>query len=304
MNDYLDRFAERCKAQRGVHSVLVLGSAADDRAIDALSDLDLMVITTSPRRLSTFEWLELDDFPLVFSWTYDSPTGSQKVHQLIYDGPLVVDVAFVSSAQALLLGTAVQALSRWPTLRPRLPSSLMSQIDVWQVIAARGTKVLIDRAGLARRIGTSAKPMSRKRPTEGDYVNTVYSLFGLLLWESKQIVRRELWMALGTVDHQVKACLLTMIEWHAMASNPQLGDTWYGGRRADDWADPKWRPALSRTWPTYDAAGAWDALFATLELFSDVAGDTARLLGYQYPAADDERVRSWIASRRAASSAE
>jgi aminoglycoside 6-adenylyltransferase len=300
MNDYLDRFTERCKAERGVHGVLVLGSAADDRGIDALSDLDLMVITTSPRRLSTFEWLELNDFPLLFSWTYDSPTGSQKVHQLIYDGPLVVDVAFVSSALAFVLGTAVQTFSRWPTLRRSLPSSLMSQIDGWFVIAARGTKVLVDKAGLARRIGTSAPPMSRRRPTQGDYLNTIYSLFGLLLWESKQIVRGELWMAVGTVDHQVKACLLTMIEWHAMAINPQLGDTWYGGRRLDEWADPKWTAALCRTWPSYDAAGAWDALFATLELFSDVAGDTARLLGYQYPAFDEERVRSWITSRRAA----
>ncbi|HWT81466.1 MAG TPA: aminoglycoside 6-adenylyltransferase, partial [Candidatus Methylomirabilis sp.] len=293
-----------CRGQRGVHGALVLGSAANDRAVDALSDLDLMVITTSRRRLSSLEWLELSDFPLLFSWTYDSPLGGQNVHQLIYDGPLVVDLAFVSSAQAFLLGTGVQALAHSPLLRRRLPPSLKSQIDAWLAIAGRGTTVLFDRAGLARRIAISPAPMSPKRPTQGDYLNTVYSLFGLLLWESKQIVRGELWMAIGTVDHQVKTCLLTMMEWHAMATNPQLGDTWYGGRRVDEWANPKWATAIRHTWPSYDAAQAWDALFATLELFSDVSAETARLLGYQYPAPDERRVRSWITSRREASSAE
>jgi Streptomycin adenylyltransferase len=263
-----------------------------------------MVITTSPRRLSSFKWLEMSDFPLLFSWTYDSPLGGQKVHQLIYDGPLVVDLAFVSSTQAFLLGAAIQALARWPTLHNRLPRSVTFQIDAWLAIAGRGTKVLIDRAGLARRIAVRPAPMSPKHPTQSDYLNTVYSLFGLLLWESKQIVRGELWMAVGTVDHQVKRCLLTMMEWHAIAVDPELGDTWYSGRRVEEWADPRWTPTLRQTWPSYDAAGAWDALFATLELFSVVAAETARLLGYHYPVSDEQRVRGWIASRRAEYSGE
>jgi hypothetical protein len=130
------------------------------------------------------------------------------------------------------------------------------------------------------------------------YLNTVYSLFGLILWESKQLVRRELWMALGTVDQQVKQCLLTMMQWHSIASNPELGDTWYGGRRVQEWADPRWVAALRETWPTYDVEGAWDALLATFELFSKVAKETAESLGHQYPVDEELRVRTWISARR------
>jgi aminoglycoside 6-adenylyltransferase len=95
-----------------------------------------------------------------------------------------------------------------------------------------------------------------------------------------------------------------MIEWHAIAINPELGDTWYGGRRVQEWADPRWVAALRQTWPSYDVEGAWDALFATLELFSQVAKETAQYLGHRYPVDEELKVRSWIDIRRRAASSD
>ena len=118
------------------------------------------------------------------------------------------------------------------------------------------------------------------------------------LWESKQLVRNELWMALGTVDQQVKQCFLTMMEWNSSATNPSVGDTWYGGRRIEEWADPRWVTGLGEMWPCYDSGAAWDALFATLELFSRLARETAEALGHRYPEDDEVTVRSWINARR------
>ena len=108
-------------------------------------------------------------------------------------------------------------------------------------------------------------------------------------------------MALETVDNQLKQCLLTMVEWHSLAVNPELGDTWYGGRHIQDWADRRWLPPLRQAWSRFEVAEAWDALFITLGLFSEVASETGRLLGYKYPAGDELRVRGWIEARRAAS---
>jgi aminoglycoside 6-adenylyltransferase len=301
IGEYLERFVERCKAEHAVHGVLQLGSAVDPGAVDALSDLDLMVITTSPRRLSSPAWLESVDPSAFFSWTYQSPIGGQRIGQAIYDGPLVVDLAFVSSFQAFLLGTAVSGLSRRPALRRRVPLWALSQIGAWLAIVDRGTKVLFDRAGLARRIATSTAQSTREPPAEEVYLNTVYSALGLLLWESKQLVRGELWMGLETVDYQVKQCLLTMMEWHSLAVNPELGDTWYGGRHIEDWADHRWLPPLRQARSRFDLAEAWDALFVTLGLFSDVASETGRLLGYNYPSGDELRVRGWIEARQGAS---
>jgi aminoglycoside 6-adenylyltransferase len=304
VGDYLDRFVAWCRAERSVRGVILLGSAAHDSAVDPLSDLDLMVITDQRRRLSSPEWLDLIDPPPLFSWTYQSPVGGQTVRQAIYGGPLVVDIALVSSVQASLLGMAVIGLSRLSALRRYLPVSLSLQLDAWLAITGRGTKVLLDKHGLAKRMVASVAEVALKAPTQDEYLNTVHSLFGLILWESKQLVRHELWMALGTVDQQVKQCLLTMMEWHSIATNPELGDTWYGGRRVQEWADPRWVEALRQTWPTYDVEKAWDALLATLDLFSKVAKETAQSLGHVYPVDDELIVRSWINARRPAASSD
>jgi hypothetical protein len=304
MGEYLDRFVARCRADRSVRGVILLGSAAHDSAVDPLSDLDLMVITNQRRRLSSPEWLDLIDPPPLFSWTYQSPVGGQTVRQAIYGGPLVVDIALVSSVQASLLGMAVIGLSQLSALRRHLPVSLSLQLDAWLAITGRGTKVLLDRHGLAKRMVASVAEVAPKVPTQDEYLNTVHSLFGLILWESKQLVRHELWMALGTVDQQVKQCLLTMMEWHSIATNPELGDTWYGGRRVQERADPRWVEALRQTWPIYDVEKAWDALLATLDLFSKVAKETAQSLGHVYPADDELIVRSWINARRPAASSD
>jgi hypothetical protein len=295
---YLDHFVAWCRAERSVQGVILLGSAAHDGAVDPLSDLDLMVITSQRRRLSSLEWLDSIDPPPLFSWAYQSPVGGQTVRQAIYGGPLVVDIALVSSVQALLLGMAVLGLTQLSALRRQLPVSLSLQLDAWLAITGRGTKVLLDEHGLAKRMVASVADVAPKAPTQEVYLNNVHSMFGLILWESKQLVRHELWMALGTVDQQVKQCLLTMMEWHAIATNPELGDTWYGGRRVQEWADPRWVAALRETWPTYDVEGAWDALLATFELFSKVAKETAESLGHRYPVDEELRVRTWISARR------
>ena len=298
--DYLDRFVAWCRSERSVRGVILMGSVAHDGAVDPLSDLDLLVITNQRRRLSSPEWLDLIDPPPLFSWTYPSPVGAQTVRQAIYDGPLIVDIALVSSVQAFLLGMAVKGLSQLSVLRRHLPVSLTLQLDAWLAITGRGTKVLLDKHGLAKRMVASVAEVAPKVPKQHVYLNTVHSLFGLILWESKQLVRHELWMALGTVDRQVKQCLLTMMEWHSIATNPELGDTWYGGRRVQEWADPRWVAALRQTWPRYDVEGAWDALLATLELFSKVAKETGQSLGHPYPLDEEVRVRSWINARRPA----
>jgi hypothetical protein len=296
--DYLDRFVARCRADRSVSGVILLGSAAHQGEVDSLSDLDLMVITNQRRRVSSPEWLESISPAPLFVWTYRSPVGGQTVRQAIYEGPLVVDVALVTSIQALLVGVLVRVLSRLTALRPRLPASLTLQLDAWLAITRRGTKVLLDKRGLATRMTAPGVAVAPRVPTQRVFLNSVHSVFGLVLWESKQLVRHELWMGVGTVDPQVKQCLLEMMQWHALATNPTLGDTWYGGRRIQEWADPRWMRALSQTWPSYDREGAWDALLASLELFSTLAKETAQALGHRYPVDDELRVRRWIDARR------
>ena len=302
MREYLDRFVTWAQAEHSVRGVIVLGSAAQGDPIDPLADLDLMVITTHRRRLAALGWLDSIDPAPLFAWTYQSPVGGERVRQAIYEGPLVVDLALVPRFQSFLLGVVMTAVARFPRLRGRLPATFSEQLDAWVAITTRGTKILVDKDGLAKRMTTApGAQLTLNTPTQEVYLNTVHSFFGLVLWESKQLARHELWMALVTVDRQVRQCLLRMIEWHSIATTPGLEDTWYGGRRITEWADRNWSTALHRTWPTYDDEAAWQAMLATLELFSAVAKETAHALGYAYPQDTELRVREWMNARRSTS---
>jgi hypothetical protein len=298
VDDYLANLVSWADGEPSVRGVIVMGSVAHADAADALSDLDLMVITTKPRRLRAAAWLdELEPQPL-FSFTYGSPVGGHTVRQAVYDSPLVVDLAVVSRKQVALSGAAIALIGRFPRLRNALSSQLAEQLDSWLRITGRGTRVLMDKDGLAARMTRSVGPERVAPPSKARFLNTVHSLFGLVLWESKQLVRGELWMALGTVDQQVKQQLLTMMQWHSVATKPRATDTWYGGRHMARWLDSRWLASVPSTWPPYDSENAWSALLATLDLFSAIAKETAESLHYQYPAKEEQRVRSWLYERR------
>jgi aminoglycoside 6-adenylyltransferase len=288
-------WAERVPSVRGI---IVVGSVAQTGTEDALSDLDLMMITTKQRRLRRGEWLAEVSPPPVFSWTYRSPVGGQTVRQVVYGGPLVVDIATTSWIQAALTGAAVAAMARFPELRRAFPPTVAEQLDTWLQITRRGCHVALDKDGIATRMARSVAAASTPPPSEAEFLNTVESLFGLLLWQSKQLVRGELWMALGTVDQQVKHQLLTMMQWHAAVARRGVTETSYSGRHIGQWLDPRWSDSVPKVWARYDLQEAWTSLFATLDLFSAMANEVADAGRYRYPRDDERQLRVWLSERQ------
>jgi len=297
-NDYLAMLVSWAEKASSVRGVMVMGSVAQTGTEDGLSDLDVMLITTKPRELRRGEWLaELGPRPIL-SWTYRSPIGRQTVRQVVYDGPLVVDIATTSWTQAALTGATVAAIARLPRLRHAFPATVSAQLDAWLQITRRGTRALVDKDGIANRMARSIGEESTPAPSEAEFLNTVDSLFGLLLWQSKQLVRGELWMALATVGHQVEEQMLVMLQWHTAARHQDATDTWYGGRHIAQWLDPRLSAALPKTWSGYDVDQAWEALVATLDLFSVAARQVADTGRFHYPADDERQLREWLSERQ------
>ncbi len=95
------------------------------------------------------------------------------------------------------------------------------------------------------------------------------------------------------VDGELKASLLTMLEWHARASHKPGEDTWYGGRYLMEWADRRALQELPGTFAAFDQDDLWRALLATLELFQWLAEETAKKSGHHYPQTA-YKVTQWI----------
>jgi aminoglycoside 6-adenylyltransferase len=296
--EYLARLVSWAQSASSVRGVLVMGSVAQIGTEDALSDLDVMLITTRPRELRRGGWLDEIGPRPILSWTYRSPIGRQIVRQVVYDGPLVVDIATTSWTQAALTGATITAIARLPWLRRAFGAPISTQLEAWLQITRRGTRVLLDKDGIATRMAASIDEVSIFRPSEAEFLNTVHSLFGLLLWQSKQLVRRELWMALATVGQQVEDQLLVMLQWHAATSPSEAKDTWYGGRHIEQWLDPRLSASLPKIWLGYDVYQAWAALVATLDLFSLAAQEVAHRSRFRYPTDDERQLRTWLSERQ------
>jgi len=247
LHDYLTRFTTWALAEPSVRGAILLGSRAVESAADALSDLDLLIIATRPRSILSGNWLDEIGVSPLFSYTYGSPVGGQLVRQAVYEGPLVVDLAVTSVKQSFLTGLAVSAVARAALLRRLIPSVFVTQLDAWVDITNRGTRVLVAKGPVARRMARSIAVSRSASPSEEEFLNTVGAVFGLALWESKQLVRHELWMALGNVDQQIKQHLVKLLQWHAAATSDEPLDTLYSGRGIERWADARWLTMLPAT---------------------------------------------------------
>jgi hypothetical protein len=89
-----------------------------------------------------------------------------------------------------------------------------------------------------------------------------------------------------------------MLQWHAAARHQDATDTWYGGRHIAQWLDPRLSASLPNVWSGYDVTQAWEALVATLDLFSVAAKEVADRNQFRYPTDDERRLRAWLSERQ------
>jgi hypothetical protein len=314
---FLARVTRWAESQPDIRGVILMGSLSHGHA-DEFSDVDLMLISTRPRsyRAST-KWLRSWGEPRLL-WTVRAPASTQVVQQVVFDGPLVVDISFVSNVQTIGISLLSRLLESVPATANAVSGRLRADADVWMSIVRRGTQILVDKGGATTRMqgrplfmdpakftGTST-PFGRTagtggatgRPSRDQFLEVVSAFWGLALLTSKHICRGELWMAHEISGAQMRGALLKMIEWHARSASGWTIDTWYEGRRMREWADPRVLDALRQVVGHFAAADAWRGLDASMELFSWLAGETVDHLGYRYPATAEEHVRRSVEIRK------
>jgi len=299
VDSFLEKFVNYAKGRPDIRAAIVVGSRARTvQPADELSDIDFMLITTNPKRYLSAGWLHDLGRPWL-TWLIENPVGSRNVLHAVFDGPVVVDFAVVSSLETRWASPLLRLLARAPKVVERLPRGLSAQIEAWFEIQRRGRPlVLLDKDGSASRLyGGRVPPRVSRPPSPRDFAEVVGGFWSLSMWKCKQALRGELWMASYVCDPQLKALLLQMLEWHARAARGWDYETWYTGRFLERWADPRAVAALPDTFARYDEEDIRRALFATMDLFGWLARETAGRLRFAYPELAEERVREWVSAR-------
>ena len=139
--------------------------------------------------------------------------------------------------------------------------------------------MLVDEIGLEERLrGLAERASEPTPPTQADFDQLASDFWYHALWTAKKLRRGEVFTAIDCLDGYMKARLVTLLEWHALAVDPSV-DTWHAGRFLERWADPGALAGLEKAFAHYDLRDVVRALWETIDLFQGLEEETARRLG-------------------------
>lgn len=277
----LDRFVAWASDQNEIRSIVLIGSRArQDHPADEASDMDLIIFTPDPQHyLSSIDWIrQIDSFCLTFL----EPTANGRFmeRRVLFEGGYDIDFVFLPEQ----------------AIRQELQTGLSPEITL---ALSRGTRVLLDRDGLAEELLAALPKLPANQPPSSDeFLNLVHDFWYHAVWTAKKLSRGELWTAKSCCDSYMKWRLLRMIEWSTQANHDWQVDTWHDGRFLERWADPQVLTALHSAYASYDLEDVWRALDVTMDLFHDLAVETARVLGVPYPSEGESCAREVVAEVR------
>ncbi|CAG0931118.1 Aminoglycoside 6-adenylyltransferase [Thermoflexales bacterium] len=269
------RFAVWSQAQTAIQAVIVVGSRARaHRPADEWSDLDLVAFASDTALyLNEGTWLNV--FGQVRAARSHSFGQHDREWLALYDDGCKLDVAFLS-------------------IDPATPPTLQAMLDAFPYpnVLQRGVRVLIDKTGAPPEL--RLPPLDAPRPpTPAEFAELFNRMWLDAVKAAKFIRRNDLWRAKQVCDGEMKQHLLTVLEWQA-AVQPERCDIWYDGRFLDEWADWQALAALPQTFAAYQAEDLQRALFATLDLFGQIAKELAARTRLVYPIEDERYLNQLV----------
>ncbi len=253
-----------------VRALVQTGSfAREDALADAHSDLDIEIISDQLERLEgSINWIK-DIAPPLICLPFDRPAQDWATRLVIFADGVKADFTLASPVR-------IAAMKR------------SGQLDD---IYERGYRVLIDKSGLCAEMPARRRGYPhRSLPMQPTFTAAVEE-FWFEAWHIPKYLARDELFLMQQRAWTMRELLLQMIEWHALAHNPDT-DIWHNGARLADWADPSILRDLPRTFSNCQTD--LYAFRATTVLYARIARETAAAAGLSYPAEIEAAIRAMI----------
>lgn len=262
-------FTTWAQAQVEMRAAILIGSRArSDPPPDDWSDLDLIVFTTAMEKYAANRhWL--DRFGAVTMAVLERSRRGDAEWLIVYEDGTKLDVLLAPVGASGPIETAP-----------------------YDRVLIYGARVLFDKSAPNERLDLDVR-VEATLPSAAEFAGALNHAWLTALRAAKFIARGDLWRAKHACDSELKAQLLTMLEWHTLAHDPTRR-VWHDGRQVAQWADRRAVMALPGLFAAYGQSDLRRALFATLDLYHRLASETAQRLGFDFPAAAQQHVMRWV----------
>lgn len=281
----IDNITAWGKADPRIRAVVWTSSRTNPAAaVDALSDYDIILVVDDVAPFAADEeWLHRFG-PLL----------------VVYRDPVQYEIDLPSFGRitqyedGLKIDFTVMPVALW---RRRLDQpGVQDDLDV-------GYRVLIDKDGLTADLPPPTyQAYIPSPPNEATYLTIVEEFFHEGTYVVKNLWRDELIPAKYSFDHVMKTGhLRTMLEWRMEVDHDWAVKLGVLGKGLKKRLPPELWAAFERTYVGADLDENWEAFFATITLFREVAVAVGEALGYAYPYDLDRRATAYFRDVRALS---
>jgi aminoglycoside 6-adenylyltransferase len=249
--------------------------------VDELSDLDIeFVVKDLPAFLKDDSWLaNFGDIIAVIVENEAAFDGIHAMRMVFYEDYSKVDFKLFSIPNFLAEAT-----------KPALPED-------WDV----GYKVLIDKDGLtANMLPPSYEATLIKKPSNETFQLKMLDFWWDMIYVAKGLLRDELFYAKYVSEEVMRFNnLQAILEWYIGLQHDWKITTNKKGRLFKQCLSPEMWKKVEATFSGSDIEDNWRALFAYVDLGSEIGPLIAKQLGYEYPIALEQKIRTCLHKMKA-----
>ena len=268
-------------ARGDIRALVQIGSRVQaGAAVDAWSDYDYQLVTTSPRRYA--DGLFCRELGACWACGAQMAFGNAVKVTAVFDGALEADFVVIRHLDLLVATLAL----RWPATRRFWPRVLRRGVDDLRIVAAPGWRVI--KGGRAWELRYSRIAPLRAGLTEAGYRELCGNFWAQAVWAAKKAARGEYRACQRAVHGQLlERCLRMIQEEAALGGRPSHPF----GRRAEQWMTAGQLEETSfATAP--ERSALMGALGRVTLAFHRASGSVATLRGWGRD--EHAEVRAWL----------
>jgi len=256
------------KSEKSIRAVILVGSRATDLPVDELSDYDLSIFLKDDSQfIQNDQWLS--KIGKVWVCVHEKIYWENRevpTRLVIFEGGVKVDFAFYPLE-----------------IMQKLCSSLPSEY-----------RIILDKDEIAQKPQPRIKSYHTNKPTELEFLNVIKEFWFEAYHVAVYLKRGDLWSAKVRSEGIRQNFLLKMIEWDELSRHDWNYAIPPMGKSMQTWVCEKTWNALFGTFAHFDEQDSWQALHNIMELFRNLAKETAQKLEFKYPLDVDQNICEFI----------